>query len=153
MLYKLEVGTVRNILLVGTVVVYQLFLLAFQGPEFFNNTIITRVPEFVVLLAGTEMIAHLPHPSPIPKLWSEKVFALLLSPPRQHLNFCTVRCSQVFLDRKHYFQHQLVSSSSFTRVPPGLASSRPAPVPTAVPSCITSYTYAPPMSVLSKTTR
>ena len=59
--------------------------------------------------------------------------------PHQHLNFCIVHCSQDFLGRECHFQHQLISSSLCTRVPTGLASSRPAPACTASPSCITSY--------------
>ena len=86
------------------------------------------------------MISPLFNPSLLaPELWSEDVLALLLTPPHQDLNVCTIYCSQVFLGLKSHFQHQLLSSSSCIRVPAGPTSSRPAPASTVIPICLTSY--------------
>ena len=92
------------------------------------------------MLTETELVAHLFYSSPSPKLWSEKVLALLLT-PHQHLNVCAVHCSRAFLCRNCHFQHQLLSLSLCTCVLAGLASSRPAPAFRAILSCITSYAY------------
>ena len=69
------------------------------------------------------------------------VLAHLLT-SHQHVNVCTVHCSQAFLSRKRHFQYELIFSCLCTRMLAGLVPSRLARASEAIPSCtMTSYAF------------